>query len=339
MDVGAGEPQDQAPQSLRPGLRRRSFDVLLRCFANSIAADTGTLFARDEQRGTHVAAAWARDRRGPAAPERPDALVERALAGSGALVDSAVDANGHQRHHAVAAAFSSDERVVGAIRAGFDRPASADYAQLIWSADLYAGLAALCMSRDAALADVLGSASYDALTGCLDRTGTDEVLDAEIDRSRRRGHPLSCCMIDLDRFKQINDNRGHVEGDRVLAATGAALRGAVRRYDAVGRLGGDEFIVVLPETAGHGSRGLGQRFREAIRSGVAEATGIQVDASVGAVEWNGQASADDLVRAADGSMRAAKARGGGRVEADEGSSEGGSDRLVELTRHLIRPWS
>jgi diguanylate cyclase (GGDEF)-like protein len=339
MEIGAGESQDEASQPMHHGLRRRSFDVLLRCFANSLGADTATLFARDEQRGTHVAAAWTRDRLATAMPERPDSLVERALAGNGALVDSTVDANGHQRHRAVAAAFSSDQRVVGAIHAGFDRPASASFAQLIWSADLYAGLAALCMSRDAALSDVLGSASYDALTGCLDRTGTDEVLDAEIERSRRRGHPLSCCMIDLDRFKQINDNLGHVEGDRVLAATGAALRCAVRRYDAVGRLGGDEFIVVLPETAGHGSRDLGQRFRRAIRSGVAEATGIQVDASVGAAEWNGQAAADDLVRAADESMRAAKARGGGRVEADEGSSEVGSDRLVELTRHLTRPWS
>jgi diguanylate cyclase (GGDEF)-like protein len=331
--------QDDARSTAHRELSNRPFDVLLRCFAISVGADTATLFTRDEPGGTHIAATWRRDGRTiSAAPATPDALVERALAGNGdgALVESALDAGGH-RHRAVAAAFSSNERVLGAIHAGFESPSSKSDSQLVWAADSYARLAAFSMSRETPREP----AGYDALTGCLDPARVDEVLRGEIERSRRRGHRLSCCMIDLDGFERINDKLGPVEGDYVLAAVGAALRGGTRRYDAVGRRGGDEFMIVLPETGGDERRRIGERFRTAIRSGVAEAPGIQIDASVGVVEWDGEESADDLVRAADRSMRMARARGGGRVEADEvrEPGDGDGDGLVEITRHLIRPFS
>ncbi len=331
------ELQGEARSTAHGELSKRPFDVLLRCFAISIGADTATLFARDEPGGTHIAATWRRDGRPiSAAPAAPDALVERALAGNGngALVESAPDAEGH-RHPAVAAAFGSNERVLGAIHAGFESPSPKSDSQLLWAADSYARLAAFCVSRETPR----GSAGYDALTGCLDPARVAEVLRAEIERSRRRGHRLSCCMIDLDGFEEINDKLGPVEGDYVLAAVGAALRGGTRPYDAVGRHGGDEFMIVLPETGGDERRRLGERFRTAIRSGVAEATGIQIDASVGVVEWDGEESPDDLVRAADRSMRMARAHGGGRVEADEMREAGEGDSLAEITRHLVRPFS
>ena len=67
-------------------------------------------------------------------------------------------------------------------------------------------------------------------------------------RSTRYGHPVSCCFIDLDRFKALNEERGHLFGSRVLADVAAALRASLRIGDSVGRYGGDEFIVLLPHT-------------------------------------------------------------------------------------------
>ena len=257
------------------------------------------------------------------------------MEGQGALVQSALDREGYG-HRAVAAAFSSEERVLGAIHATFEPPSGQAYGELVWAADSFARLAALCMARDVTVAAALGSASFDALTGCLSYAGVMEVLEAEVERSQRRGHRLSCCMIDIDSFKQINDTRGHIEGNRVLAAVGEALRSAARRYDAVGRFGGDEFMIVLPETGGHARRHVAERLRASIRSTV-EVTSIPIDTSIGIVEWDGESTPDDLVEAADRAMQEAKAHGGARVEA-EPVREGAADGLAELTRHLTRPW-
>lgn len=326
------EPQDEARSKLHRGVRERSFDVLLRCFASSVGADTAALFAREEG-DTHVAATWACDDRERSVPRTRDGLVDRALEGGGAAVQSAIDGAGHG-HTGVAAAFSSDERVLGAIYAGFDPPWVQSYHQLVWTADSYARLAALCMSRDPTISAVLGSSGFDPLTGCLTYEGLLEVLDGEIERSRRRGHRLSCCMIDIDGFTEINDRRGRIEGNRVLTAVGEALRSATRRYDTVGRFGGDGFIIVLPETGAHSQRRVAERFQASMRSAVAEATSVAIDGSVGVVEWDGEGSAADLVQAAERLMRHAKASGRGRVDSQPTADQ--VDGLAELTRELVR---
>ena len=312
--------------------RERSFDVLLRCFAGSVGADTATLFARTNG-DTRVVATWECDDPEPPVPGLRDGLVDRAFEQQGALVQSAIDGSGYG-HTAVAAAFSSDEQVLGAIYAGFDRPSRHPYHQLVWAADSYAGLAALCMSRDVTVAAVLGSAGLDTLTGCLSHRGILEVLDREIRRSQRRGHRLSCCMIGIDGFKEINDRRGRVQGDRVLAAVGAALRSAARRYDAVGRFAGDAFVIVLPELGVRSEQRLAERFQAVVRSTVADATSVAVEASVGVVEWDRESSASRLVEAARVSMRRAKARGRGLVEIQPAADR--ADGLSELIRDLER---
>lgn len=326
------EPQDEARSESHRGVRERSFDVLLHCFASSVGADTATLFVREED-ATHVAATWVRDDRKRSVPGASNGLVDDALSRAGAHVHAATDGSGH-RHTAVVAGFASDQRVPGAIYAGFDSASIPPHDQLVRAADSYARLAALCMSGDATFAAVLGSSGFDALTGCLNYAGLLESLDAEIERSKRRGHRLSCCMIDIDGFTEISNRRGQTEANRVLAAAGAALRSATRRYDTVGRFGGDGFIIVLPETGGHSQRRVAERFQASMRWGVAETTSVAIEASVGVVEWDGEDSATELVRATERLMRNAKARGRGQVDSQPVADR--ADGLAELTRELVR---
>jgi diguanylate cyclase (GGDEF)-like protein len=326
------EPQDETRSEPRGGVRGRSFDVLLSCFASSVGADTATLFVREED-AVRVAATWARDDSERSVPSTRDGLIDDALERGGAQVHAAMDGAGH-RKAGVVAGFASDQRVPGAIYAGFESASIPPHDQLVRVADSYARLAALCLSGDATFAAVFGSSGFDALTGCLNYAGVLEALDAEIQRSKRRGHRLSCCMIDIDGFTEISARRGEIDTNRVLAAAGEALRSATRRYDTVGRFGGDGFIVVLPETGGHSQRRVAERFQESMRWGVADATSVAIEASVGVVEWDGEDSATELVRATERLMRNAKAGGRGRVDSQPAADR--ADGLAELTRELVR---
>jgi diguanylate cyclase (GGDEF)-like protein len=312
--------------------------MLLQCFANSVGADSAMLLARehDQKSGASVLATWTREGREPSVSWTSNSLIGRTFAGEGALVESPSNGDGGG-HRAIAAAVSSHECVVGALYAGFEPPSRQTPDQLVWAAESYARLAGLCMSRDdVTVTAVLGSAGFDTLTGCLSHGGVIEVLNAEIQRSQRHGHRLSCGMIDLDGLKRVNDGRGHLEGNHVLTAVGAALRSAARRYDAVGRIGGDEFLLVLPETGGHGGQRLMERFLASMRSAIAESTTIPIGASVGIVEWDGEGSPADVIAATDRMVREAKARGGDRVQS-QSSASGRLDGLAELTRQLVRP--
>jgi len=93
-------------------------------------------------------------------------------------------------------------------------------------------------------------ARHDALTGVLNRYGLQEVLEREVARSQRYGRPIGLLMIDVNRFKEINDRFGHAMGDKVLKGVSDVLRKNVRESDVLVRYGGDEFLVILPETDG-----------------------------------------------------------------------------------------
>jgi hypothetical protein len=123
-----------------------------------------------------------------------------------------------------------------------------DPATTRWLIESYARLASLCLNDRGALDGLLAAARLDPLTGCLNYAAIRGELEREIDHCARHGRGLSCCFIDLDRFKQINDAYGHPEGNRVLADIAAVLRAGIRSGDSVGRYGGDEFIVLLPDT-------------------------------------------------------------------------------------------
>src|SRR4051812_26595144 len=96
-------------------------------------------------------------------------------------------------------------------------------------------------------------ATSDFLTGLLNRRAILALLEVEWGRSQRHAHPLAVLGLDIDGFKWTNDSHGHAAGDRAIRAVADALRGTIRREDFAGRIGGDEFLVILPETEREGA--------------------------------------------------------------------------------------
>lgn len=156
------------------------------------------------------------------------------------------------------------------------------------------------------------NAVRDGLTGLLDQSNTMELLGREVERAYRYGRPLTFLMIDLDDFKGFNDRHGHQEGDRLLRASAEAIRATVRQADFVGRYGGDEFAVILPETRASEALRLARRIHEAlgnVRSvveGLAETT---VTVSIGGSELTRGKSGANLVDEADRALYQVKGQG------------------------------
>jgi len=109
-------------------------------------------------------------------------------------------------------------------------------------------------------------ATTDSLTGLLNRRAIYEHLDREFHRSQRYGNPFAVLLLDIDHFKQVNDNHGHAVGDRVLEMVGGILRETVRQTDFVSRYGGEEFLVLAPETPRVNAMVLAERVRARVES-------------------------------------------------------------------------
>lgn len=173
---------------------------------------------------------------------------------------------------------------------------------------------ALIQERD----DFKRRAMIDALTQVWNRGAILEILKAEVARAERQSHPLSVAMVDCDRFKEINDTHGHPAGDAVLRELAQRFRGALRAYDAVGRYGGEEFLVVLPDCGAPQARALGERLREGVAGAAFEAgkPKFAVTASVGVAtsDPGGPLTGEGLIGAADAALYRAKAAGRNRVE-------------------------
>ena len=155
-------------------------------------------------------------------------------------------------------------------------------------------------------------ATHDSLTNVLNARAFSAELAQELGRNRRYGRPLALIYLDLDDFKNVNDAHGHATGDAVLRLVADAMRSAVRRADLVGRLGGDEFGVLMPETDGAVAHAAATRLVTGIRT-VFRGT-PSVTASIGVVAVAGtEAGSDELLRKADQAMYEAKRAGKDRV--------------------------
>jgi diguanylate cyclase (GGDEF)-like protein len=157
-------------------------------------------------------------------------------------------------------------------------------------------------------------ATHDGLTGLLNRNSILETLDDELSRATRAGQPVSLLMVDLDRFKSINDCQGHLAGDAVLREAARRLKTTARRYDSVGRYGGEEFLVVLPGCDALDATVQAERMRQAIGTlpFLTHSQPVVVTASLG-VACSSQCLPGTLVREADGALYRAKANGRNQV--------------------------
>ncbi|HUY90623.1 MAG TPA: diguanylate cyclase [Pirellulales bacterium] len=161
-------------------------------------------------------------------------------------------------------------------------------------------------------------ATHDPLTGLWNRAAVLNILSQELGRSQRQGARLSVLLIDLDHFKRINDAYGHQIGDQVLRQVAQAMRESVRRYDSIGRYGGEEFLVVLPDCDESSAVSRAERLRLAVASMTIEtpAGRIRATASFGVAAFDKETcpKSFDLIQAADEALYRAKRNGRNRVE-------------------------
>lgn len=156
----------------------------------------------------------------------------------------------------------------------------------------------------------------DGLTGLLNRKHIMELLDREISRSQRYGHPLTILLLDVDHFKQVNDTYGHLTGDEVMRRLSDVLRAIVREVDFIGRYGGEEFLILLPESDTPGGAETAERIRQKVQELeiIADQKKVAVTVSIGISSYPRLgADAHAVICSADNALYRAKSEGRNRV--------------------------
>jgi len=174
-------------------------------------------------------------------------------------------------------------------------------------------------------------ASLDPLTKTLNRSSMEERARIELIRADRYRHKLSLAMVDLDHFKLVNDTYGHVVGDQVLAGFTEISHECLRSSDLLGRWGGEEFIIVLPDTGAESARRVSERLRGSLEEFVF-ASGARVTASIGIACYRKNESFASLLHRADAAMYRAKESGRNKVVVD--AADLGAD---QSRRHRTEP--
>lgn len=152
----------------------------------------------------------------------------------------------------------------------------------------------------------------DGLTQLMNRRAFEEALAREIGRASRFDRPLCVCLLDVDRFKSINDTYGHLAGDAILRQLGALLRTNLRRDDIAGRLGGEEFGIILPEVDLNGGIVVAEKVRRIVEQHRFEFDGAQMPVTISlgvTAKRSGEGEAQELIRRADELLYAAKHAG------------------------------
>jgi diguanylate cyclase (GGDEF)-like protein len=187
-------------------------------------------------------------------------------------------------------------------------PVSWGHATLLVLVGLSVALSLRAVTRETQTlnARLLKEATIDDLTGLLNRRGWRMTAERELARAGRDGTSVGLLLLDLDRLKEVNDTRGHDEGDRVLVETADRMRSALRAGDVLARLGGDEFGALLMDA----SDGQALAAVDRLEKLTPELGGF----SAGIAAWDGGQSLDELLRRADVALYTAKTAGGSRVE-------------------------
>ncbi|HEX8483097.1 MAG TPA: diguanylate cyclase [Allosphingosinicella sp.] len=168
-----------------------------------------------------------------------------------------------------------------------------------------------------ATAELQRIATTDALTGLWNRRHLLERMEAEIGRSRRGGRPLCVAFLDVDHFKRVNDEHGHPAGDEVLRVLAGLIRDSLRSSDVVGRMGGEEFAILMPETDRARAKLVCERLREKVATRpVRLPSGVELTMtlSTGIALLAGGEASDRLISRADSALYGAKAEGRNRVK-------------------------
>jgi diguanylate cyclase (GGDEF)-like protein len=170
-------------------------------------------------------------------------------------------------------------------------------------------------TREAAFERLRTHAQVDGLTGLANREKLDVELARSLSLADRSGQPLAVAMIDLDHFKRINDEHGHLVGDEVLRGLASRLAQGVRAMDTVGRWGGEEFLLLCPNTDAGGALAVAEKLRSAV---AAEpfAEGVSLTISLGVAIASGKEAPDVMLDRADRALYEAKKAGRNRVMLD-----------------------
>ncbi|MCP4369559.1 MAG: GGDEF domain-containing protein, partial [Deltaproteobacteria bacterium] len=154
---------------------------------------------------------------------------------------------------------------------------------------------------------------HDPLTHINNRRAFENTIDSEVARSKRYNTPMSLVLLDIDNFKNINDNYGHNIGDKVLIELAKVLKEFIRKSDAVFRIGGEEFAIIIPETRVVGALKLSEKVRDRVDNYSFESVS-NVTISLGVAEFNRNITKDELFENADQALYLAKNRGRNRAE-------------------------
>jgi len=210
----------------------------------------------------------------------------------------------------------------GVVAAGRDEPFSPEESELF---RIFALQGEAALKNVLLFEEVKSLAIRDGLTGLYNNRHFREVLAHQVEVSRRYGWPLSLLFLDIDNFKNINDTWGHPEGDLVLKALASFLQAHVRLADVLCRYGGEEFVVLLPQTAWNQAHRLAERLREEIAgTPILLSHGeIHITVSIGLSCLTPSLSGEDLVKSADAALYKAKQSGKNRVCGFEGGERPG----------------
>src|SRR4051794_22183132 len=202
----------------------------------------------------------------------------------------------------------AEERVVGALnvyRVGADMAFSDEEVQLV---ERFATMAALAYDSARQRETLREQVKRDGLTGLLNHRACQEHLGATLESALPEGRPVGVVVLDIDHFKLINDAHGHAEGDRVLAGVAERLRAVVRATDEVGRLGGEEFVLILPGVDADGAEDCAERARAALAELTVRGKPLQSSAGVAAAPHHGT-DATTLLENGDAALYLAKHSG------------------------------